>query len=44
MFMKAELFIHQQKVRRNWAKQWEFHKAEITEILNDTFANYKKDE
>lgn len=43
-FMKVELLIYQQKVRKNWTKQWELYKAQITKILNNTFTNYRKDE
>ncbi len=40
MFMKAELLIYQQKVRKNQVEQVDFYKAQITEIMNDTFINY----
>lgn len=43
-FMKVEFFIYQQKVKMNRTEQWEFYKAQITKIMNDTFANYKKEE
>jgi hypothetical protein len=43
-FIKVELFIYQHKVRKNWAKQWEFYNAQIIKILNETFSNYQKGE
>jgi hypothetical protein len=43
MFTKVELFIYQQKVRNNRAKQWEFYKLQIIEILYEAFSGYQKD-
>ncbi len=43
MFMKVDLLIYQQKVKKNRAEQWEFYKAQIIENLNNTLANCRKD-
>jgi hypothetical protein len=43
-FMKAKFFIYQHKVKKNWAKQWEFYSTQMTKILNETISNHQKDE